>query len=399
MSRSSTLFYETLDELIAAGDDLFVPVVKPPRTPADDQARLFLEVVAFRERTGRTPDKNARSPDEMRLGVRLASFRNDAAKVEKLRHLDQYSLLDTPSALTVSDTIPTSIDDLIAAGDDLLSTPDDHIFEFRETPAPQPKAETDTIAERIVCKDFEAFQPIFDTCIADIANGARSTVPTSSTYQIEVGDIFIVDGALAYIAEVDRHTRNDRDDARLRIIYDNGTESDHLLRSFGKALYRAENSRRVQKADAGQLFAGGKPPVTGCVYLARTLSTDSALADLAGHMVKIGSTMGSAARRIAGAANDPTFLLAEAKIIGEFETRGVPPSKIEKLLHRFFGNACVNVQLPDRFGRTVDPREWFLVSPSSVEEAVRLIATKSLHLYRYDLAEDCIILTAGHQTS
>lgn len=393
MARSTALFYEALDELIAAGDDLFVPVVKPPRKPTDDQARLFLEVVAFRERTGRAPDKNARSPDEMRLGVRLDSFRKDAAKVGKLRHLDQYELLNAPAKAAGSDALPTSIDDLIAAGDDLLSTPDDHIFQFRETPAPQPKAETDTIAERIVCREFDTFRPIFDECIADIANGARSTVPTSSTYQIGVGDMFIVDGALAYIAAVDRHTRNDRDDARLRIIYDNGTESDHLLRSFGKALYRAQNSRRVLTADAGGMFKDAKPVATGCVYVARTLSANSALADLAGHILKIGSTTDSAASRVAGAAGDPTFLLAEAQIVDEYETRGVHPKKIEGLLHRFFAGACVDVRLPDRFGRSVDPREWFLVTRASIEEAMRLIATKSLHLYRYDVAEDRIVET------
>lgn len=391
MARSTAAFYEALDELIAAGDDLFVPVVKPARTPADDQVRLFLEVVAFRERTGRAPDRNARSPDEMRLGVRLDSFRKDVAKVEKLRHLDQYGLLDAPMATAVSEAVPTSLDDLIATDDDLLRTPEDHIFDFRETPVPQPKAETDTIAERTVCRDFDVFQPIFDECIADISNGARSTVPTSSTYQIEVGDMFIVDGALAYIAEVDRHTRNDRDDARLRIIYDNGTESDHLLRSFGKALYRAENSRRVLTADAGDLFKDAQPPLTGCVYVARTLSTNPALADLADHMLKIGSTTETAPSRVANAAGDPTFLLAEARIVDEYETRGVHPRKIEGLLHRFFGAACVDVRLPDRFGRSVDPREWFFVTRASIEEAMRLIATKSLHLYRYDIANDRIV--------
>src|SRR5690606_15748001 len=93
MSRSSGLFYEMLDELIAAKDDLFVPEVKKATSPADDQARLFLEIVAFRERHGRAPDSASRSPEEMRLGVRLTAFRADEAKVQSLRDLDQYGLL------------------------------------------------------------------------------------------------------------------------------------------------------------------------------------------------------------------------------------------------------------------------------------------------------------------
>nr|WP_232479862.1 GIY-YIG nuclease family protein [Sphingomonas sp. TX0522] len=141
------------------------------------------------------------------------------------------------------------------------------------------------------------------------------------------------------------------------------------------------------------MFKDAKPVATGCVYVARTLSANSALADLAGHILKIGSTTDSAASRVAGAAGDPTFLLAEAQIVDEYETRGVHPKKIEGLLHRFFAGACVDVRLPDRFGRSVDPREWFLVTRASIEEAMRLIATKSLHLYRYDVAEDRIVET------
>ena len=394
MARSSSLFYDALDELIANKDDLFVPIVKPARSSSDDLVRLFLDIVAFRERVGRAPDAHARLPDEMRLGVRLDSFRRDPIKRSKLMDMDQYGLLATAPTPKIDDIIPASLDDLIAADDDLLTTPDDHIFEFRATPPPQPKAEADTIAERVRCADFETFSPIFDECIADIANGARSTVATSSTYQIGVGDMFIIDGALAYIANVAWQSRNDQKDARLRIIYDNGTESDHLLRSFGKALYRADNSRRVLKAEAGPLFDSAPPPVTGSIYVARTLSIDPALTNLINYVVKVGSTTDSPASRVAGAVNDPTFLLAPAKIIAEYETRGVAPHKIEGLLHRFFAAACLDVRLPDRFGRSVDPREWFFVSPQAIEEAIRLIATKSLHLYRYDVSADRIVPSA-----
>ena len=171
------------------------------------------------------------------------------------------------------DGVPASLDELIAAGDDLLATPDDHIFEFRATPAPSHKAESDIIAERVICKDFDKFAPIFKEFVADIASGLRSTVPTNSTYQIATGDMFILDGQMALIAELGTWmTRGEQKDARLRIIYDNGNESDHLLRSFGKALYRADNSRRVVSPEAGPLFDNQENPVTGCIYVAKTLS-------------------------------------------------------------------------------------------------------------------------------
>jgi hypothetical protein len=390
MSRSTGLFYEMLDELIADKDDLFVPVVKKAVTAVDDRNRLFLEIISFRERHGRAPDKASRAPEEMRLGVRLDAYQRDPDKAAALRHLDQYGLLTAIES--AQDAVPASLDDLIDSGDDLLATPDDHIFEFRVTPKPVPKAESDMIAERVPCKDFDKFAPIFDEFIADIASGVRLTVPTASTYQIATGDMFILDGQLAYIAAVGAWmTRGDQKDARLRIVYDNGTESDHLLRSFGKALYRADNSRRVLSPAAGPLFDGQPPPVTGCIYVAKTLSEDAALTDLKYHVLKIGSTTGKAADRVVGASNDPTFLLAEAQIVAEYETRGVHPKKIEALLHRFFAAACINVHIPDRFGRAVDPREWFFVTHDAVEQAVRMIATKSLHLYHYEVSEDRIV--------
>lgn len=392
MSRSADLFYEKLDELIAAKDDLFVPEVKRAATKRDDQARLFLEIVSFRERHGRAPSAASRSPEEMRLGVRLNALLADEAKAIALQDLDQYGLLQSTEARL--DQVPASLDDLIAAGDDLLVTPDDHIFDFQATPPPVPKAEADMIAERTRCADFERFAPIFDAAIADIQSGFRSTVPTSSTYQIAAGDMFILDGQFAYIAEVGpwmTRTRGDQKDARLRIIYDNGTESGHLLRSFGKALYRADNSRRLLSPEAGPLFDDQAPPVTGRIYVARTLSQDPALTALKHHMVKIGSTTGSASGRLSAAENDPTFLMAKAELVDEYETRGVPPTKIEGLLHRFFSAACLDVHLPDRFGRKVDPREWFVISAPAVEQAIRLIATRKLHLYRYDIDSDAIV--------
>ncbi|WRH77259.1 MAG: GIY-YIG nuclease family protein [Sphingobium sp.] len=389
MSTDNSRFYEVLDELIANKDKLFVPEVRRVPTQSDDQARLFLEIVAFQERHGRAPEASARTPEEMRLGVRLDAYRAAPAKAAALAHLDQHGLLVL--AAKAAPQLPASLDDLIAAGDDLLVTPDDHIFEFRATPEPQMKAAADVIAERVPCRDFDLFAPIFDECVADVAAGFRGTVPTNSTYQIAKGDLFIIDGQFALIAEVGAwQTRGDQKDARLRIIYDNGTESDHLLRSFGKALYRADNSRRVLSAAAGLIFDGHESPITGRIYVAKTLSTDPALNDLRSHILKIGSTTGSPADRLAGAAADPTFLLASAEILAEYDTRGVHPRKIETLLHRFFAGACVNVRIPDRFGRGVDPREWFFVSPGSVEQAIQMIATKTLHLYEYVIDDDTI---------
>ena len=392
MSGPPNLFYEMLDQLIAAEDNLFVPKVKIIASPSEDQARLFFEITAFRERHGRAPEASSRSPEEMRLGIRLNVFRNNPDTAGTLQSYDQFGLLGlAPSS--EDDEAPDSLDDLIDADDELLITPDDHIFDFRATPLPALKSEPDAIADRVPCKDFDKFETIFKTFTADISSGALTTTPTSSTCQVTSGDMFIIDGQLAYIAEVGSWmARGEKKDARLRIIYDNGTESDHLLRSFGKALYRADNSRRVQAPKTVRQIDEKDLPVTGRIYVARTLSGASALVELKHHIVKIGSTTGKAADRIAGAVGDPTFLLAEAMITAEYDTHGVHPQKIEGLLHRFFAKACVNLHVPDRFGKQVDPREWFFVTPDAVEQAICLLTEKRLHLYCYEVNEDRIVL-------
>ena len=56
--------------------------------------------------------------------------------------------------------------------------------------------------------------------------------------EIQKGEYFILGGQIAYVAEMgeDFTTQYDRRDSRLRVIYDNGTESNLLIRSFQRAL-------------------------------------------------------------------------------------------------------------------------------------------------------------------
>ena len=49
-------------------------------------------------------------------------------------------------------------------------------------------------------------------------------------------------------------------DARLRVIYDNGTESDILMRSLQRALNKDETGRRITDPIAGPLFTDEPMP-------------------------------------------------------------------------------------------------------------------------------------------
>jgi hypothetical protein len=99
---------------------------------------------------------------------------------------------------------------------------------------------------------------------------------------------------------------------------------------------------------------------------------------------KIGITSGSVKNRIGNAAKDPTYLLAEVEIVETYKISNLDLTKLEKLLHKFFDSARLDLQLKDRFGFDVTPREWFLIPLPVIEEAIDKLTTGCIGEYRYD---------------
>jgi hypothetical protein len=84
---------------------------------------------------------------------------------------------------------------------------------------------------------------------------------------------------------------------------------------------------------------------------------------------KIGVTGGKVETRIADASLDPTFLMAYA-VIATYELYNINRVKLENLIHRVFDPAQLEIEIRDRFGNLVKPREWFLVPLFVVNEVV-----------------------------
>jgi hypothetical protein len=59
-------------------------------------------------------------------------------------------------------------------------------------------------------------------------------------------------------------------------------------------------------------------------------------------------------------------------------------SKFETLIHRFFDEARLDIEIIDRFGKPFKPKEWFLVPLPIIEEAVIRMIDGSIVGYRYD---------------
>jgi hypothetical protein len=262
----------------------------------------------------------------------------------------------------------------------------------------KPRAEVraaEEIATRTPCADFDKFKPLFDQVQDHLTRGLleakilKNQKGQTIMAEINERDWFIVNGQKAYIAEISKERIHgfDKNDYRLRVIFDNKTESDLLLRSMQKALYVDDASRRIVSLSAGPLFDGNaedEDTASGTIYVLRSKSEHPTIAENRNLIHKIGVTGGSVKTRIANAKLDPTYLMADVEIVATYELYNISRTKLENILHRFFDSAKLDIQINDRFGNPVVPREWFLVPLFIVDEVVEKIKDGTISEYRYD---------------
>ncbi|MGH9949897.1 MAG: GIY-YIG nuclease family protein, partial [Pyrinomonadaceae bacterium] len=245
------------------------------------------------------------------------------------------------------------------------------------------------IARRNRCEDFAEFKPFFDTVQSDLDVGVRQTLKYKDDAEIRKGDLFIVDGQTALVAEAGEPfvTNFDREDRRLRVIYANGTESDLLARSLMRALNRDKASRRIIEPSLGPLFAGIEEEgdlATGYIYVVRSKSEHPFIAENRSVVHKIGVTGGDVKSRLANAKNDSTYLLADVELVATFKLANINAKRLEALIHKFFAGARLVLKIKDRFGVDVESREWFLLPLTVIEEAIEKITEGSIGNFRYD---------------
>lgn len=381
-----------LDELAAELAEFDIPEKKGGRSPREERVIAgFEEIQRFVDTHGRAP-KHGEDRDifERLYAVRLDRLRALADCRALVTPLDHQGLLgDAPTA---TPTGAISDDELLAELSDGADTED--ITSLRHVRTSADKRAAEEIAQRTKCEDFEAFQPRFERVRRELESGTRKTLSVKGMDElraaaIQKGDFFIVEGQLAYVAEVGQEftTKYDRKDSRLRVIYDNGTESDVLLRSLQRALHGDPAARVITNPDLGPLFAdepASDDLASGTIYVLRSKSEDPVVAAHRDVLHKIGVTGGKVEARIANASLDSTYLLADVDIVATYQLYNVNRVKLENLIHRVFDRAQLDVEIKDRFGNPVKPREWFLVPLSVVDEVVSRIKDGTITQYLYD---------------
>jgi hypothetical protein len=350
----------------------------------------FEEIERFVEEHGRPPEHGEnRDIFERLYAVRLDRIRESLECREILRDVDSHGLLareeEVPSSRVKEE--PSDAELLASLGVEIAPVED--VTQLVHVRSREEIKAAEEIAQRNPCKDFSAFQPIFENVQHDLETGRRQTLKYQDNAGVKKGDLFILDGQKVIVAEVGDPFVSDygRPDRRLRVVYDNGTESDLLVRSLQRALNKDKASRRITEPDLGPLFSDdeeGDDLPTGYIYVLRSKSEHPFVAKNRSVLHKIGVTGGDVKSRIANAKKNPTYLLADVEVVATFKLSNINRKRLEALLHKFFGSARLDLELKDRFGAQVEPREWFLVPLPVIEEAIEKLKEGSIGSYRYD---------------
>lgn len=334
---------------------LFTPDEKPKaaQTPLLARAIEVIERInAFIDENGAEPvSEPGRSVRERMLANELAGLRASKADLDGLASYDTRNLLFGGAG--VADPLD---DSLLSDGLDIFAVRDEL----------KPMARPDFVADRRPCPDFERFEPLFEDIRKSVEEGRRKPQPFRQE-RVELGEFFVLKGQLVHVADLrDEHRRNGKPDARLRVIFDNGTESNLLMSSLVRRLYEDKDARRIGLTDAGPLFMGAR---TGFVYVLRSLSDKPEVQGL----LKVGTTSGAVEDRIAHAETQSTYLFAPVVILETYELVGHSAKEAEQRIHQALRPYHVALRVIGPDGRSFSSVEWFKATPELVEEAIRKV--------------------------
>lgn len=359
------------------------------RTPKEERIIAgFEEVQRFVEEHGHAP-KHSEDGDifERLYAVRLDRIREQEECRVLVEPMDHQGLLSGAGATGA--TVPDDIDDDALLAELGVEAAEAGITELKHVRSSAEKRAAEEIANREKCMDFDKFKPFFEQVQADLNAGIRATREFELKAEIRPGSFFVVGGQKAYVASMGEVFSNaqGRTDARLRVVFDNGTESNLLMRSLQRALHKDEAGRRITDPVVGPLFSGTASEgdtESGTIYVLRSLSDHPDIAKNRQIIHKIGVTGGKVETRIKNAKLDPTFLMADVEIIAKYELYNINRTKLENLLHRVFAPGKLDLEIKDRFGTPIRPQEWFLVPLNVIDDAVERIKSNTLTDVIYD---------------
>lgn len=382
-------------------DPLGLLEVKPLASVRNEDNILvckFQEIIDFYQQNQRLPLEN-NGVNEHTLYSRLCDFRETESKRKILEQYDEFGLLVPveKKVFTIEDILD---DDPLG----LLDEDDMGLFDFNLVQRPDERASADFVARRKFCSDFENYKDLFKEVQKELTDKKRKLIQFKEDNLLE-GQFYVHNGILLYLEHVDYEKEvqrfnsgaRERKDGRTRIIFENGTESNMLYRSLYKALLAngnaiTENADKVQdKFEKNFNNINDEDKESGFIYILKSKSDKPEIKDIK-HLYKIGFSTTTVEERIKTAAQEPTYLMANVRIIMTYKCFNMNTHKLELLLHNFFGSSCLNVDVFDAIGNRHTPREWFIAPLDIIEQAVQLIISGDIVKYRYDGEKEEIVV-------
>lgn len=401
---SQSKFPNSLDDLLSGNFDTFglLSDVKPAKPKVDNLPPTvlnFLEIVEFYRANDRLPSIDATDINEKRLAARLTAYKTRLRKsveaYDDLGILDMVEGQEPVRENKIATATPGSLDDIMACDPNgLLKDVDVSILKIENVRSlsSDDRNWPDEIATRKPCEDFYNYEKLFHDMQRDIANRKVEVIRFRNETQLEVGHFFILSGLICFVDSVldDRLSESERNNPRLRVIFENGIETNILKFSLSRALYKDPHGRRIlpNAQSVENQFNGitHRDKATGCIYILASQTKSPVLSELKaqGRLVKIGYSSQDVYERIKNAENDPTYLEAPVTVLATLDCYNLNPQKVEHLIHAFLAKQRINMTLISSKGKPYKPTEWFMVDRDTAVAVAEHIVAGDIMNYRMD---------------
>lgn len=342
----------------------------------DPEVEKFQEILEFIEENKREPQRTDDWSNERALWARLRGFRDKQERKEKVKKYDYMGILDKENEKdeyfdsVINKEEISEIDDILNQ-DDMLDDFSDllDISRYKKT-----VNAADKIGRRKRATNFDQYRDLFNKVHEEIARGERKIIPFEQ-YDIQENRFYIQNGVMMYIVHISEDTfisDNGKENARMHVVYENGTENKELLlQSLASSLYSKERHGRmvtdiIDEESLAESF--GEEFTSGYIYVLKSLSSNPDIAKLK-NLYKIGFTKNEISKRISNAENEVTYLNAPVKLVLSAEIKNVNAQKLERTLHHSFSDRQIIFQDKQYKKAT----EWYIVPIDEIENKINEI--------------------------
>lgn len=372
------------------------------KTDEDRLIESFEEINDFFEKNRREPQPTSMS--EYALFSRLKEFKANESRKHLLKTFDRHNLLGEMEIKI------ETLDDILNDDDfGLLDNEGDNsIFEFKHTPLRSSRDKAEYIAQRqsMPEKEFGRYDLMFKQVHRELKEGKRKLLEFKNAEDNLVeGNFYLIDGLLCYlkVSKAEKVLKENKSGDRVRLegrtvtIFENATISNMLFRSLGKAIHK--NGKLITNPDENieqQLFKNAgvvkeEDIESGWIYILKSKSDNKEIKNIQ-DLYKIGFSKLPVKERVKNAKKEATYLFADVEIIDSFACYNLNIHQFENLIHRFFAEVCLNIDLYDNESNRYIPREWFVVPLEEIKMVIDLLINGNIIHYKYDVAKKQVVL-------